>query len=79
MPKVLDAAMNATIEDGGTRAQLRAAFENIACFLLPHPGIPMTKPKYDGDVSAIERSFLRLLDTFIHQVFERGLVTKKIQ
>jgi len=79
MSKVLDGAMNATIEDGGTRTQLRAAFEKIDCFLLPHPGIPMTRPKYDGDISAIDRSFLRLLDTFVHQVFQRGLVTKKIQ
>jgi atlastin len=46
MPEVLEEALTASVEDDGTRTQIKAAFEKIGCFLLPHPGIPITKKDF---------------------------------
>jgi len=61
MPVALDTALKQNVDDDGTREAIKAAFERLSCFLLPHPGIAMTKKKYDGDlrVRTAECFFLR--------------------
>lgn len=55
------------------------AFENIGIFLLPHPGLKLTKKNYDGDIKSIEESFLKLLDVYVRRIFEENLNSKRIQ
>jgi hypothetical protein len=30
------------------REQLKSVFESVSCFLLPHPGLQIPRPKYNG-------------------------------
>lgn len=79
MPEVLSAAMTLSVEDDGTREQIKSAFETLGCFLLPHPGIKITKNNFDGGVGALESNFVQLLDVYVRRVFQSGLNSKKVQ
>lgn len=78
MPAVLEDSLNAEVEDEGTREQIKAAFDDISCFLLPHPGKALTNKKYDGKIEDIDKDFLGLLDVYVRNVFEKDLVAKEI-
>ena len=34
-----------------TREQIVKCFENISCFMLPHPGLSVTRKTYDGAIT----------------------------
>jgi len=53
-----------------TRDQINSCFEEIACFMLTHPGFAVIKNKYEGDVSKIETLFMSLLDRYCQRVFD---------
>ena len=48
-----------------TREAITSCFEKISCYLLPHPGIPVTKKSYDGDLGALETDFINLLSRYV--------------
>jgi len=79
MPGVLDAALKQPTKDHNSREQIKSAFENISTYLLPHPGLPMTKLQYKGSIKEIESNFLQLLDIYVRRVLDQQLVVKKIQ
>jgi len=79
MDFVLEDSLVVNVRDAGTREQIRAMFDQISCFLLPHPGTDMTKPNYKGELDIIEPAFLKLLNVYCHHVLEEGLLPKKIQ
>lgn len=79
MPEALDNAMVAKVDDQGTRAEIKSAFNLIKCFLLPHPGKAMAHKSFDGSLETIDPAFLRLVDIFIQRLFQEELVCKKIQ
>jgi atlastin len=60
-----------------TREQILSCFETLSCFAMTHPGFAVTKKKYTGDVNAMEKTFLHLLDRYCHRVF-KGVEPKKI-
>jgi len=62
-----------------TRDQIARCFERVDCFLLPHPGIPVTKPNYDGSLKALDQGFRGLLDQFARLVFDEQLEPKRVQ
>jgi len=78
MQYVLEDSLTVNVRDAGTREQIRMMFDNIGCFLLPHPGTHMTKPNWKGDLSMLEPSFLKLLNVYCHHVLDENLTTKKI-
>jgi hypothetical protein len=49
--------------------RLRSCFGKVDCFGLVHPGIPVTKPKYEGKIADIEPDFMHLLDSFTEVFF----------
>lgn len=53
-----------------TREQINACFEEVACFMLTHPGFAVIKNKYEGDVGKIEPLFMNLLDRYCQRVFD---------
>ena len=52
-----------------TREQIRSCFEEVSCYAMTHPGMAVTKKKYTGDVSAMDETFLNLLDRYCARVF----------
>lgn len=79
MDHVLEDSLVVNVRDAGTREQIRAMFDKISCFLLPHPGTDMTKPNYDGDLSIVEPGFIKLLSVYCHHVLDEGIHAKKVQ
>jgi atlastin len=61
-----------------TREQILSCFEDIKCYGLCHPGTAVTKKKFAGDVNAIEKQFLNLLDRYCRQVFDTEKLQPKI-
>jgi len=74
----LEDAMKQQGDDSGTREEIRNAFEELDCFLLPHPGLSMVRKQYDGNINAIEQFFYRIFDRYVHSIFEEKLVIKKV-
>ncbi|CAM9711949.1 unnamed protein product [Ectocarpus sp. 12 AP-2014] len=72
------------IEDKGikdlrdTREQITSCFEKISCFGLTHPGFDVVKKTFSGDISKIQPSFLRLLNTYVRHIFGELLEPKRI-
>ena len=61
-----------------TRDQISRCFERVDCFMLPHPGIPITKPNYDGSIKVLDSSFCGLVDQFARLVFDEQLEPKRV-
>jgi atlastin len=52
-----------------------------SCFLLPHPGLKVTRKDYDGAIGGpkgLEPEFRELLDKFVRRVFGHNLEPKRI-
>ena len=53
-----------------TRESITACFENISCFMLPHPGLCVTRKNYDGAISGgkgLEPEFRDSLDKYMRR------------
>jgi atlastin len=66
-----------------TRDQITSCFENINCFMLPHPGLAVTKKNYDGTIEGgskkgLEDDFRTSLDIYMRRVFGINLEPKRI-
>lgn len=62
-----------------TRDQIARCFERVDCFMLPHPGLPATKPNYDGSLKLLDASFCELVDRFARLIFDEQLEPKRVQ
>mmetsp|Transcript_50909 Transcript_50909/g.108105 ORF Transcript_50909/g.108105 Transcript_50909/m.108105 type:complete len:629 (-) Transcript_50909:114-2000(-) len=57
-------------EDAKPRVErLASCFRSINTFGLPHPGLKVTKPGYEGEIAHLDPDFLHLLDAFVDQFF----------
>ena len=61
-----------------TREHIMSCFEKVTCYGLVHPGIAVTKKKFKGDVSAIDGTFLDLLDRYCKRVFDVESLAPKV-
>ena len=61
-----------------TRDQINTCFEDVSCFLMPHPGKAVTKKKYSGDISVVDPSFKRFIDHYCERVFENVIAKSGI-
>lgn len=52
--------------------RLRNIFASIGCHGLVHPGLKVTRPKYEGEIDAISNDFLQLLDLFVQDIFSEN-------
>jgi len=77
MPAVLEEALQQSKHDEGMREQIKMAFQSLSCFLLSHPGLQMTNPKYDGDLKELDPTFITLLDHYTRRVFFREVGDEK--
>ncbi|TMS37679.1 hypothetical protein L596_004563 [Steinernema carpocapsae] len=62
------------------RQHIKSCFENIGCFLLPHPGLSVaTNPNFRGEIDSIETEFVQQLRVLIPRILDpNGIVVKKI-
>lgn len=81
MPAVMEKVFENTTHENGSnvREQIKEAFQTLGVFLLPHPGIKITKSNFHGEVTDLEENFKVLLDRYVRKVFEEQLVPKRIQ
>ncbi len=56
---VLNKAHHADLKT--VREHITESFETVASFMLPHPGLLVRKPEYDGSVRALEPDFVAAL------------------
>uniref|UniRef100_A0A7S2D5P0 GB1/RHD3-type G domain-containing protein n=2 Tax=Octactis speculum TaxID=3111310 RepID=A0A7S2D5P0_9STRA len=61
-----------------TRDQITSCFDNISCFLLPHPGLKIQKSSYTGDIDKIEDDFRDMLTLYMNHIFNVDLKPKEI-
>jgi len=74
---ITDALKQRKHDDGGSRSRIKESFEEVSCFLLPHPGKKMTRPEWSGDLTEVDDDFLVLLDRYVRHVFQESLNTKR--
>uniref|UniRef100_A0A0R3S0R0 GB1/RHD3-type G domain-containing protein n=1 Tax=Elaeophora elaphi TaxID=1147741 RepID=A0A0R3S0R0_9BILA len=62
------------------RRHIRSCFEQISCFLMPHPGLRVsTSPVFRGQISDIENEFQQQLRSFVPRLLDsNNLVLKQI-
>lgn len=61
-----------------TRQQITDCFAAVSCFLLPHPGLAIVSPKYDGSIAKLSPLFLRRLRALVAHVFEDSIAAKLV-
>jgi atlastin len=61
-----------------TREQITSCFETIGNYVLPHPGLKIAHPKYDGNVKTIRNEFCVLLNRYLHRIFNEEVEPKMI-
>jgi hypothetical protein len=76
LTKLIKARGDADLQS--TRDQIARCFERVDCFLLTHPGIPATRPNYDGSLRLLDPSFQGLIDRFARLVFDEHLEPKRV-
>ncbi|CAD6194565.1 unnamed protein product [Caenorhabditis auriculariae] len=53
------------------RVHIRSCFENISCFLMPHPGLRVaTNPNFDGKLVDIEKEFQQQLRVMVPKLLD---------
>jgi atlastin len=62
-----------------TRAQISRCFEQVDCFLLPHPGLDVPEKTYDGAIKSIRSHFRGMLNRYVRLLFDQELEPKSIQ
>ena len=61
-----------------TREQIDLCYQNVDIFCLPHPGTPVTRMNFSGNIREVEPSFLSLLGLYIEHIFATRLQPKII-
>lgn len=61
-----------------TREQIEFCYQNVDVFCLPHPGTPVTRMNFSGNIHEVEPSFLSLLGLYIEHIFATRLQPKII-
>ena len=59
-----------------TREQISRCFEAVDCFLLPHPGLAVTKKNFDGSLASIGSFFKGMVNRYVRMVFDEDLAPK---
>lgn len=61
-----------------TREQIEYCYQHFGVFLLPHPGLEVTRKTYNGSLQKVEPFFLRLIGFYVEQIFLHNLQPKLI-
>jgi atlastin len=64
--------------DKTTPDAIKAMFENISCWMLPHPGLKVNKRGWDGRISDLNPDFFQFLDEYVKRVFGPRLKERTI-
>jgi len=63
--------------DAGTRARILEMFEEVTCFGLPHPGKCVTKKRWDGNLSQLDKEFVKIAQDYFDHIFSQDPVVKR--
>lgn len=80
LSKKLAIKENQPVQLQRVRRHIRACFNEISCFLMPHPGPRVaTNPKFDGRWMDIDQEFVEQLQTLVPLLLDpKNLVVKEI-
>ncbi|KAI1697357.1 atlastin-2 [Ditylenchus destructor] len=60
------------------RKHIRASFDDLRCFLMPHPGLKVaTDPQFKGELSDIQSDFLTHLRTMVTNLLDSNNIVVK--
>jgi atlastin len=59
------------------REHIDMCFEQVGCFLMPHPGFAVTSKTYNGDLTKIRPCFLTFLRSYVESIFTKGNARKR--
>ncbi|KAF9798908.1 hypothetical protein SFRURICE_007314 [Spodoptera frugiperda] len=77
--KKLQLNRNVNPELRHVREHLTSCFEDIKCFLMPHPGLTVEQPNFDGRISGLTENFRPALLNLVPSLFDpKHLTPKKI-
>ena len=55
--------------DESTPAAIKAMFEKVTCWMLPHPGLEINKVGWNGNLKDLDPEFIRFLDAYVKRTF----------
>jgi atlastin len=64
--------------DSETPDAIKSMFEEISCWMLPHPGLKINKVGWDGRLSDLDKDFVKFLDAYVRKTFGPTLRARKI-
>ncbi len=64
--------------DKTTPDAIRSMFEDVSCWMLPHPGLKINKVGWDGRIADLGDDFVRFLDEYVKRVFGDRLKARTI-
>lgn len=75
----LEANQNQSSELRRVRNHINNSFEEINCFLMPHPGMVVQNGRFTGNLNQIEDDFINCAKHFVPMILEtNNLIIKKI-
>lgn len=52
-----------------TRQQIDQCYNDISCWMLPHPGFEVTECNYSGQINKIRPDFIKQMETYLDKIF----------
>ncbi|KOB65760.1 Uncharacterized protein OBRU01_22279, partial [Operophtera brumata] len=60
------------------RTHMRGRFDKVTCFLMPHPGLGVTNPSFEGKISGIGLDFRNALKELASSIFSSEALSMKL-
>lgn len=74
----LSVGMNTPEEGRKVRENIKSYYENVSCFLMPHPGMIVSRKTFRGELKDLEEDFTVQLQTFVDVLVTRIVSPKRI-
>jgi len=65
-------------KDKATPEALKKMFSDISLWMLPHPGLQVNRPSWNGKITDLDPEFVKLLDLYVQRVFSASLTGRVI-
>ncbi|KOB70941.1 Atlastin [Operophtera brumata] len=69
LDEMLKIVPNQAKELSDLRRHIRASFETVSCFLMPHPGLKVRRPDFKGSLKELEPDFVDNLKDLASSIF----------
>lgn len=77
LDKRLAIGKNTPEEGSRARNNIRSYYEEVSCFLMPHPGNQVTKKTFKGQLNDIDHDFAIQMQSFVHRLVSPKILSPK--